>query len=82
MHHVLIRFGLYHLVVLDDDNPFKGSFNTMCQVLLLNSDVLAKRKQRRCMVDHYHRFFNKNITISAKDRGTNDIFVRLGAAAS
>lgn len=36
MHHVLIRFGLYHLVVLDDDNPFKGSFNTMCQVLLLN----------------------------------------------
>ena len=43
IQHVLMKFGLCHLVVLDDGNPFKGSFIVMCDALNLNYDVLAKR---------------------------------------
>ena len=28
--HVLMKFGLCHLVVLDDGNPIKGAFVAMC----------------------------------------------------
>ena len=41
MQHVLMKFGLYHLVVLDDGTPFKGTFIAMCQALNLNYDILA-----------------------------------------
>ena len=27
MHHVLLKFGLCHLFVLDDGNPLKGSLS-------------------------------------------------------
>ena len=41
MQHVLMKFGMCHLVVLDDGTPFKGAFIAMCQTLNLNYDVLA-----------------------------------------
>ena len=46
MQHVLLKLGMYHLVVIDDDTPFKGVFVTMCQALNLNYDVLAKRNHK------------------------------------
>ena len=73
--HVLMKFGLYHLVVLDDGSPFKGDFVTMCEALNLNHDVLAKRNHKDLIVEHFHRFLNNNITITAEERGTNDICV-------
>ena len=30
MQYVLMKFDLCHLVVLDDDTPFKGAFIAMC----------------------------------------------------
>ena len=36
MQHVLMKVGLYHLVMLDDGTPFKGYFIAMCQALNLN----------------------------------------------
>ena len=32
IQHVLMKFGLYHLVVLDGGTPFQGAFIVMYQV--------------------------------------------------
>ena len=80
MHHVLMKFGLCHLVVLDDGSPFKGVFIAMYNVLNLNHNVLAKRNHKSIAVEHIHRFLNKNITIAYENRSTNDIFVPTGIA--
>ena len=74
MQHVLMKFGLCHLVVLDDGSPFKGAFIAMCDVLNSKYDVLAKRNHKGLIVDHLHRFLNKSVTIAVEDRGTNDFF--------
>ena len=37
-----MKFGICHLVVLDDESPFKEAFIAMCKILHLNYDVLVK----------------------------------------
>ena len=81
MQYVLIKFGLFHLVVLDDGSPFKGAFIAMYYALNLNYDVLAKRNRKGLTVEYFHRFLNKSITIAAEVCGTNDISVPVGIAA-
>ena len=53
----------------------------MCNALSLNYDVLMKRNHKGLTVEHFYRFLNKSVTISAEDRGTNDIFVPTDIAA-
>ena len=38
-----MKFGLCHLVIMDDSDPFKGFLIAMCKVLNLNYDNFAKR---------------------------------------
>ena len=76
-----MKFGLCHLVVLDDGSPSKVAFIAMCDTLNLNYDVLAKRNHKGLTVEHFHRFLNNSITIAAEDRGTNDAFVPVDIAA-
>ena len=52
----------------------------MCDALNLNYDVLAKRNHKGLTVEHFHRFLNKSITITAEDCGTNDVLVPAGIA--
>ena len=75
MQHILIKFGLCHVVVIDDGTLFKGAFIAMCQVLNLNYDMLAKRNHKGITATHFYRFLNKSVAITAEERGTNDIFV-------
>ena len=75
MQHVLLKFGMLYLVVIDDGTPYKGAFVTMYQSLNLNYDVLAKRNHKGISVEHFYRFLNKSVTIAVEERGTNDIFV-------
>ena len=82
MQHVLLKFGMCHLVVIDDGAPFKGSFVSMFQALNLNYDVLAKRNHKGLSVGNFHHFLNKSVTIAANERGTNDIFVPASIAAA
>ena len=82
MQYVLLKFGMCHLVVIDDGTPFKGAFVAMCQALNLNYDVLAKRNRKGLSVENFHRFLNKSVTIAAEERGTNDIFVPASIAAA
>ena len=78
---VRVKFGVCHLVILDDGSPFKGVFSAICKALRINYEILAKRNHKGLLVEKFHRFLNKVITIAAEDRGTNDIFVAAGVVA-
>ena len=75
MQYVLLKFGICHLVILDDDSPFKGVFTVMCKALRINYYILAKRNDKGLLVVNFHRFINKAIAIAAEDRDANDVFV-------
>ena len=81
IQHVLLKFGICHLVILDDGNPFKGVFAAICKALNINYDILAKRNHKGLLVEKFHRFINKAIIIVAEDRRTNDIFVAASVVA-
>ena len=49
--------------------------STMCKALKINCDILAKGNHKGLLVEKFHRFLNKAITIVAEDKGTNDVFV-------
>ena len=79
--HMLMKFGLCHLVVIDDGIPFKSAFVAMCTALDFNYDILAKRNHKDLTVEYLHRFLNKAVTIAMEDRQSNDVFVPAGIAA-
>ena len=81
MQYVLIKFGLCHLVVLNDCTSFKRYFIAMCQALNINYDILAKRNHKGLSVEHFYHFLNKSVTIAAEERGTANIFVPAGITA-
>ena len=62
--HVLMKFKLCHLVVLDDDTPFKGAFVSMCKALKLYYDIFSKRNHKGLSVENFHHFLNKATTIA------------------
>ena len=49
--HVLMKFGLCHLVVINDGTPFKNAFVAMCTALDLNYEILAKRNHKGLTVE-------------------------------
>ena len=75
--HVLMKFSLCHLVVLDDGNLFKGDFVAKCKSLKLNNDILPKHNHEGLLVEHFHYFKNKATIIAMEDRQSNDDFVRV-----
>ena len=81
IQYVLMKFGLCHLVMLDDGNPFKGDLIAMCQALNLNYDMLTKLNHTGLSVEHFHHSLNKNVTIVAEERGITNIFIPAGITA-
>ena len=77
---VLLQFGIYHLIIIDDGSPFKFTFIAMNKSLNINHDTLAKRNHTYLLIEKFYRFINKVITIVGEDRGKNDIFVAAGVA--
>ena len=69
IQYVLLKFGLRHLIVLDDGISFN-----ICKAFYLKHNVLTKHNHRGLTVESFHRFFNKSVTIPAEERDTNDIF--------
>ena len=63
------------LIILDDNIPFKGIFSAICKALNINYDVLTVRNHKGLLVEKFHHFINKAITIAVEDRGTNDAFI-------
>ena len=73
--HFLMKFGVCHLVILDDGGPFKGIFISICKILNLYYDIIAKRNHKDITVEHFHWFLNKGTAIAIEDRLSNNIFV-------
>ena len=82
MQQILLKFGMCHLVALDDGTPIKGAFIAMCEALQLNHDIVAKGNHKDLTVEYFHRFLIKSVTTATEERGTNDMFVPTGIAAS
>ena len=51
MHHVLLKFSIYHLVLLDDDRRLKGVFSEVYKELYINFDILAKINHKGLLVE-------------------------------
>ena len=68
--HIISRFGIYHVVIVDYCSIFKGIYIGMCQLLSLNDDRLAKRNHKVLSVEHFLRYLNKDVTIAAEDQST------------
>ena len=52
----------------------------MCEALNLNHDVIVKRSHKGLTVEHFHRVFNKSVTIAVEKRSTDDILIPGGIA--
>lgn len=79
MQHKLMKFGMCHLVTLDDCTPFKGTPIAICEPLNLNYDILAKRNYKCLIIDYFNRFLNKGVIIAAEERDTNEMFPLLAS---
>ena len=75
-----MKFSLCRIVILDDNTHFNRILIAMRKALNLYYDVLAKRNHNSLIVEYLHRFFYKRVTISAEERGTNDMFVLISIA--
>ena len=81
MQHVLLKFGLCHLVVLDDDTAIKGAFIAIYEALHLNRNVFANHNHKGLTIEHFHLLLNKSVTIATEEHDSNDIFVPVGVVA-
>ena len=81
MQDVLLKFGLCLLVVVDDGTPFKAAFTAACDSLRIPFECFAKRNHKSVLVEKFHRFLNKVVTIASNDRDTLDCFVEAGISA-
>ena len=75
MQHVLMKFGICNLVVINDSTVIKGYFFGICQGLNLKYDIFSKGNFKGITVKHFYRFLNKSVTIAVEERGINDMFV-------
>ena len=76
-----MKFGSFHLIILNDVTPFQVAFIAMCQTLNKTYDIFAKRDHNGLTVAHFHRFLNKSVTIAAEKCDTNNIFVPAGVVS-
>ena len=81
IQRVFLKLDICHLVILDDGSPFRGVITEMCRSSHINYDVLAIRNHKILLVKKFHRFINKDKTISVEGRATNDVFVAAVVAA-
>ena len=67
IQHILIKFGLCHLIALDDGTLFKGYFITMCQALNSNYNILAKQKYKGLTVGEFRRLLNRALPLQLRN---------------
>ena len=81
MQEVLLKFGIYHVVVMDDGTQFKGSFVLACDALHLKYECVTKRNHKAVLVDKFYRFLNKAVIIAVEDRKILGCFTEVGIVA-
>ena len=72
MEHILLKFGLYIMVVCDDDNEFRGKFEQMCKALNIMYHVVAKRNHKVIGIEGFHKFLNHSEKIQLRNEGLHN----------
>ena len=66
MQHVLMKYDICRLVVLDDGASFKESFINVCQALNLHYEILVRHNHKGLSVEYFYSFLNKSMIITAE----------------
>lgn len=82
MEHVLLKFGLCLMVVIDDGNEFRGIFESMCNTLRIKFHIVVERNHKAIGVERFYKFLNHAQRISTEARGTSEPFVEVGIATA
>ena len=82
MEYVLLKFGICVMVVCNDGNKFRGTFEKMCNKLNIKFHIVAKRNHKAVGVERFHRFLNKAEEISTEKRCTSEPFVEIGMSTA
>ena len=51
MQHILLKFRIFHLIILNNSSSFKGIFSAICKVLNINPHILAKINHKGLLVE-------------------------------
>ena len=76
MEHVLLKYGMCAVIVVDAASNFKGIFEQMCSILSITFWPLSRGNHHGLSVERYHRFLNKTQTIQVANVGTHSNFKR------
>ena len=76
MEHVLLKYGMCAVIVVDAASNFKGIFEQMCSILSITFWPLSRGNHHGLSVERYHRFLNKTQTIQGASVGTHSNFKR------
>ena len=68
MEHILLKFGHCIMVVCDDGNEFRGTFEQMRKALNIRFHVVAKRNLKAIGIERFHKFLNHSEKISTEER--------------
>jgi hypothetical protein len=68
MQEVLLNIGFCDMVVVDDGSNFKGLFREMCAILKIRFHTVARGNHQALMVERFHSFLNKSVTLATNDR--------------
>ena len=72
IEHVLLKFGLCLMVVIDDRNEFHGVLESMCNVLDIKFHIVAKFNHKVVGVELFHKFLNHAKKVSTEARGSSE----------
>jgi hypothetical protein len=68
MQEVLLKIGFCVMVVVDDGIDFKGLFREMCAILKIRFHTVARGNHQDLVVERFHSFLNKSVTLATNDR--------------
>ena len=74
MQDVLMKFGLWYLVVIDDSISFKCVFTSMCTCLQIKFEIVFKCNHKGIWLYQFYWALNKVVTIASNATETIDIF--------
>lgn len=81
MSDVIIPFGIFSVVVINDGFKIKSTFSNMCTALNINHWCLSCGNHQGIFVERYHRFMIKTQAIKGNDQGTKTIQCAWNSAA-
>ena len=82
MEHVLLKFELCLMVVIDDSNEFRGTFESICNALYVRFHIVSKRSHKAVGMERFNKCLNHSQRISTEARDTSEPFVEVGMATA